>query len=240
MKVSLVVSRAALLVLLVAPAAPARAGEDQSGWRSAFQKGVDALREERPRDAIAHLRRAIETEPSAPAPYAAIRSAYGRLGRTVGQAGATGMMLRVARQMLNGGQLDEAEGVLRRLTDEHFASPGTHLALRDLHRRRGDAAAAADEERIFTGLVKAILASGDGQTPERAFLVQAHDEEYLIAGLVLGCRVKQQRMHTPPEGGLYDTLALACESGERTAYFDISSWGPDPGWRLKVYRYPAP
>jgi len=41
--------------------------------------------------------------------------------------------------------------------------------------------------------------------------------------------------HTPPGGGVYDAHLVSCGDKVYTVYFDISAWGPDPEWRLKVY-----
>lgn len=42
-----------------------------------------------------------------------------------------------------------------------------------------------------------------------------------------------------PGGGVYDAHFVSCGSTEQTVYFDVSAWGPDPEWRLKVYGGPA-
>ena len=41
--------------------------------------------------------------------------------------------------------------------------------------------------------------------------------------------------HTPPGGGVYDAHLVSCGDKVYTVYFDISAWGLDPEWRLKVY-----
>jgi hypothetical protein len=40
----------------------------------------------------------------------------------------------------------------------------------------------------------------------------------------------------PPSGGVYDVLNIVCADGERSLWFDVSAWGPEPAWRLTTYR----
>jgi len=43
-------------------------------------------------------------------------------------------------------------------------------------------------------------------------------------------------VHFPPTGGVYDILEVVCADGERSVYFDVTAWGPEPAWRLRLYR----
>jgi tetratricopeptide (TPR) repeat protein len=219
------------------PTAPA--DEPAADWRASFQEGVRAIEEDRLSDAIGHLQRAIEVNPDAREPYAAIRIAYGLRGRDVGEVGVERGLLRVARDHLERDELDKAERVLELLLQHNFANPEPHLMLQALHAKRGRSAAIDHAGKIFRGLLEALLATGDGKTPETAFLVLGIAEEYLLVGYVFRCRTLEQRVHFPPSGGVYDVLKVLCADAERTVYFDVSAWGPDPAWRLKTYR-PAP
>jgi hypothetical protein len=171
----------------------------------------------------------------APGPYRAIRSVYGRLGRDVRDVAEDGRLLGTAHRATRSGQLDEAERVLQSLLERHFANPETHLLLRDVYGQRGDSAGAEREHKIFLGFLRAILTSGDGKTPETSYVVQSINEEYFILAVGGRCDRKARWLHTPPGGGIYDAHLVSCGGTEQTVYFDVSAWGPDAAWRLKVY-----
>ena len=215
------------------------ADEPAADWRASFQEGLRLIQEDRPAEAIGHLQRAIEVNPDASEPCSAIRLAYGLRGRDVREVVAERGRLRVARDHLERDELDKAEGVLKVLLQLNFANPEPHLILQALHAKRGRSAASDHAGKIFRGLLEALLATGDGKTPETAFLVQGINEEYLLVGYVFRCRTREQRLHFPPTGGVYDILKVVCADGERSLYFDVTAWGPEPAWRLKTYR-PAP
>jgi hypothetical protein len=48
----------------------------------------------------------------------------------------------------------------------------------------------------------------------------------VLAGLAL---VALPRAHAEPSGAV-------CADGERSLWFDVSAWGPEPAWRLTTYR----
>jgi tetratricopeptide (TPR) repeat protein len=201
----------------------------------ALQEGVQAMAKDRFQDAITHLQRAIEANPDAREPYTAIRTAYGLRGRSLAEAADSGLLL-LARQHLDRGDFVEAERVLKRLLQAHFANPATHFWLGELHTRRGSFSDAERARKMFRGLLHAVLAPRRGDSLETAILVQSISEEYLIIGLVLGCRFLEQRLSFPPSGGVYDVMKVKCGDAVRTLYFDVTAWGPEPTWRVKSYR----
>lgn len=188
------------------------------------------------RQILAHFQSEMLKDLDAPGPYSAIRSVYGRLGRDVRDVGEDGRLLSTAHKATRSGQFDEAERTLRSLLERHFANPETHLLLRDVYGQRGDSAGAEREHKIFLGFLRAILTSGDGKTPDTAYLVQSIAEEYFILAFAVRCDRKTRWVHTAPGGGgVYDAHLVSCGGTEHTVYFDVSAWGPDPEWRLKVY-----
>ncbi len=194
-----------------------------------------ALSEDVGRQMLAHFQGEMLKDLDAPGPYSAIRIVYGRMGRDVRDVAEDGRLLRTAHRAKWSGALDEAERALETLLVRHFANPETHMLLRDVYGQRGDSAGAEREHKIFLGFVRALLTSGDGKTPETAYLVQSIAEEYFILGLVARCERKTRWMHTPLGAGVYDAHLVLCGATEHTVYFDISAWGLEPEWRLKVY-----
>jgi hypothetical protein len=184
---------------------------------------------------LAHFQGEMLKDLDAPGPYRAIRIVYGRMGRDVRDVAEDGRLLRTAHQAKWSGALDEAERALGTLLGRHFANPETHMLLRDVYGQRGDSAGAEREHKIFLGFMRVLLASGDGKAPETAYLVQSIAEEYFILGMVGRCERKTRWVHTAPGAGVYDAHLMSCGGSEHTIYFDISAWGPEPEWRLKVY-----
>jgi hypothetical protein len=75
------------------------------------------------------------------------------------------------------------------------------------------------EHRIWArGLFEAVLASGDGKTPETAYQVIAVFEEYSMLRM-FGWEPKQQSL----VGGGIDALKVVAEGEERTVFFDPSA-----------------
>jgi hypothetical protein len=194
-----------------------------------------ALNEYLGRQMLAHFQGEMLKDLDAPGPYSAIRIVYGRMGRDVRDVAEDGRLLRTAHRAKWSGALDEAERALGTLLVRHFANPETHLLLRDVYGQRGDSAGAEREHKIFLGFLRALLTSGDGKTPETAYLVQSIAEEYFILGFAARCEPKTRWVHTPPGAGAYDAHLVSCGGTEHTVYFDISAWELDPEWRLKVY-----
>jgi tetratricopeptide (TPR) repeat protein len=159
------------LALLALPFAHAE--EPGADWSLSFQEGLRLIQEDRPAEAIGHLQRAIEVNPDAPEPYAMIRLASGMRGRRVGEVGIERALIHLAHHHLQRDELDKAETVLKSLVQDRYANPEPHLLLQMLYAKRGRPEASKHAGKIFKGLLEALLATGDGKTPETAFLVQA-------------------------------------------------------------------
>jgi tetratricopeptide (TPR) repeat protein len=212
-------------------------GEQDAIWMTSFQKGVRALKEKEFEEAIGQFKKAIHEKPDATQPYSAIRIAYGQMG--LEHSPSDMLDLVKARKVLDGGQLDHAEEILRNLLRVHFANPQTHALLRRVYMQKGRSEEASHELKIFSGLLDAILSTGDGKTPETSFLVQSISEEYVVA-LRLNCENKGHELRKI-KGRMYDVLTLSCGRwwwNRRTVYFDISAfYSGDPSVRLTVYHY---
>jgi hypothetical protein len=215
---------------------PARAADAAADWSDSYNEGMRLLREDRFTDAIRHLQRAIEVNPDAPEPYAAIRLAAGLRGRLVGEVARERVLVNLAHDALRDDQLDRAEEIAKSLAEVRFGNPEAHLLLQWLHAKRGRQAASEHARKIVTGLLAVMLDSGDGKTLETAYLVQGVNEEYMLLGYVFHCWARKQEVLFPPAGGVYDALTAECADGERVLYFDVTVWGLEPAWRLKTYR----
>lgn len=72
----------------------------------------------------------------------------------------------------------------------------------------------------YAAIIKSILASGGGKTPESAFHVIEVGEEYLIARTVFRAKVTSQTL-VSQNGHTYDKLSLERDGGKIDVYFNI-------------------
>jgi hypothetical protein len=92
-------------------------------------------------------------------------------------------------------------------------------ALRQACHLLGDEACATKYHDIELGLLKSIIATGDGKACATAWEVVSIDEEYFILGMV-GFELRAQA--GPGKDGFCDTMTGTDENGEpRTYYFDV-------------------
>ena len=70
----------------------------------------------------------------------------------------------------------------REVLDANFVQIDAHMITAVCQKKAGNEEEAQREQAVFTGLLKSVLKSGDGKTPETAFVVIAIDEEYSLLG----------------------------------------------------------
>jgi tetratricopeptide (TPR) repeat protein len=223
-----------LMAVLALPVAHAE--EPEADWLVSYQEGLRLIQDGKPADAIGHFQRAIEINPDAAGPFAAIRLASGWRGRDVREVTLEVALIRRVRDHLRRDELFPAEMILKDIVANRFANPEAHFLLQDVHLRGRRLEAGRHAGKIFKGLLDALLATGDGKSFETAFLVQGINEEYFLIDQALDCRPRARRVDFPPSGGVYDVFSVQCPDGERTLYFNVTAWGPEPAWRLKTYR----
>jgi len=81
---------------------------------------------------------------------------------------------------LNGHDCAEAMRVSEAILKADFTYPLVHVALGNCHRKAGETAAAQREYTIFEGLTGSILASGDGTSVAKAYVVVTMAEERFV------------------------------------------------------------
>jgi hypothetical protein len=119
-----------------------------------------------------------------PADFLALRDAYAA-GAGYDPYGAKIAGLRAA--LHDAYAKDDCEAVLARAKDVFaidFIQLEAHLMVADCYAAAGDAAAEDREQAIIKGLMRSILMSGDGASPETAYDVVTIDEEYFVLALV--------------------------------------------------------
>jgi Domain of unknown function (DUF4919) len=152
--------------------------------------------------------------------FGALREAYARSPNYDPYGRKLGPIVREMNQAASGGDCQKAIGLALTILEKNFTFSEAHLTLAYCSKKAGDAAAEDKESKIAVGLLKSILASGDGKTPQTAFKVVTVSEEYSVLK-TLRLRKSAQRLISH-EGHAYDVLD-AKESGDQTVslYFRI-------------------
>ena len=128
-------------------------------------------------------------------------------------------------KVLKAGNLDRAQALVQQILAESYLDVDGHNVGALLADKRGDKAAAAHHRYVLGGVVDSILASGDGRTPETAWVVIAVSEEYATVG-VLGLQVVEQHLVRDDKSGhSYDVLEVVDPETKTTqrVYFNIDS-----------------
>jgi hypothetical protein len=123
---------------------------------------------------------------------------------------------------LSAGNLDGALVLARQIVDRDYTDIDAHAALSALLERQGMRDEAAFERAVAEGLFRSIEASGDGMTPETAYVVIGVAEEYTLLGPSNVQVAKQSLLQT--ERGPVDALDVVNRTNgvRRSVYFDVS------------------
>jgi hypothetical protein len=106
------------------------------------------------------------------------------------------------------------------ILEKNYVYIDGHYILSTCYRRLGQTDLADRHIAVARGLVRAILASGDGKTPETAYVVIAVSEEYTILG-VRGLKKVQQALINK-DGHSYDLITAETKDGvKEEVYFNI-------------------
>ena len=111
--------------------------------------------------------------------------------------------------------LKNAEAVL----DDEYVNLDAHFAAFVAQRELGDAAKAEFHRTVFRGLIDSIRNSGDGKSPEKAWVIISVHEEYVVLR-AMGLRPSGQSL-VEKDGHAYDVMKAKDEDGkEETFYFN--------------------
>ena len=108
------------------------------------------------------------------------------------------------------------------IIERDYTDIDAHAALAAVLERRGQREQAAFELAVANGLLRSIGESGDGMTPETAYVVIGVAEEYSFLG-ALGVQVARQSLVQAARGPVDALEVVNPANGERqTVYFDVS------------------
>ena len=117
---------------------------------------------------------------------------------------------------------DRVAAIANDIIARDYTDIDAHAALSTVLQRRGETDQAAFELAVANGLLNSIEQSGDGMTPETAFVVIGIAEEYSLLG-AKGLQVAKQSL-LQTERGPVDALDVVNPTNNEssTVYFNIS------------------
>jgi hypothetical protein len=115
-------------------------------------------------------------------------------------------------------EFDSAVEAAEKILAKNFVEINAHFVAYVAHRESGRTEKATFHKFMFDGLVKSITGSGDGKTPETAYVVITTDEEYTLFN-ILGLRPAGQALITQ-NGHSFDRMtATNPKTNETVVYF---------------------
>lgn len=112
--------------------------------------------------------------------------------------------------------------VANQIVERDYTDIDAHAALAAAFERSGQREQAAFELAVANGLLRSIRESGDGMTPETAYVVIGVAEEYSFLGAI-GVQVARQSLVQAARGPVDALEVVNPTNGERqTVYFDVS------------------
>jgi hypothetical protein len=123
---------------------------------------------------------------------------------------------------MTAGNVDRVATLAELIIERDYTDVDAHAALALVLERRGMTEQAVFERAVADGLLRSIQESGDGTTPETAYVVISVAEEYSLLG-ASGVQVAKQSLLQTARGPVDALEVVNRANGERrTVYFDVS------------------
>ena len=121
----------------------------------------------------------------------------------------------------NAGDCATATARANEIMEAKFVHIDAHLVTGVCHKRAGDEEGARRERAVVDGLLGSVLKSGDGKSPQTAFVVIGIDEEYKMINLLRLVRGTQSLVTV--DGRSFDRMDVKTrDTGQAmTLYFNI-------------------
>lgn len=114
------------------------------------------------------------------------------------------------------------EMAAKQIIERDYTDIDAHAALAEVLERRGPQEQATFEREVADGLLRSIAQSGDGMTPETAYVVIGVAEEYTLLG-ARGVQVVRQSLLQTDKGPIDALEVVNPANNERqTVYFNVS------------------
>ena len=121
---------------------------------------------------------------------------------------------------LGQGEFEEAIGVANELFEVDFLDIDNHLMAAYAYDQLGDTIKTDYHKRIIGGLIESILESGDGKTPETAFVVTYVREEYNVLD-AFRLQLTQQSLIGQDNFFFDEMKVVDSENNPYTIYFNV-------------------
>jgi tetratricopeptide (TPR) repeat protein len=118
---------------------------------------------------------------------------------------------------LKAGDWQEALAAANKALDANYVDGDAHMAAMLAYTKLGQPDEAKREQAIAVAIVKSIMKSGDGKSPEQAFVVISVAEEYALLA-ALQYRPAQQRL-VQTGGHAYDALDTVGPDGAKVTFY---------------------
>jgi len=119
------------------------------------------------------------------------------------------------------GDCSSAMALASEVFEVNFVQMDAHMIAAFCLKKAGKEEEARREYAMFLGLVSSVLKSGDGMSPETAFVVIAVDEEYSLLAAVSLMPVKQARVNH--DGSAFDRFEVKLPDSDQTTtlFFNV-------------------
>ena len=152
--------------------------------------------------------------------YAAFRLAYAASPKYEPYGTTTTTTAKAMTTAFSAGDCATATARANEIMATNFVQIDAHLVTSLCHKKEGNEEAARREHAVFEGLFRSVLKSGDGKTPQTAFVVISIDEEYKALS-ALGLVRDRQSLITV-DGRSFDRMDVKTRDGQPvTLYFNV-------------------
>lgn len=153
--------------------------------------------------------------------YTAFRLAYTSSPKYASSEWTVRELRAAMRRAHQEGDCTTAMGRAADIFEVNFVNIDAHLIAAMCHKKAGNPERERQEATMFRGIVSSVLRSGDGKSPETAFVVISIDEEY-AAMQAIGVRLERQSL-VSHGGSDFDRIeGKRLDSGEAiTLYFNV-------------------
>lgn len=153
--------------------------------------------------------------------FTALRMAYAQTAAYNPYSGEQAELQKAMYAALDNNDYNSALKLAMQILDQNYIAPDAHMVALYAYEALGQQTEADFHRYVLRGLIKSVLASGDGKSPETAFTVVLIDEEYMVLS-VLGIEDASQRL-IEDQGHWYDVFegVDTASKTQVTLYFNI-------------------
>ena len=157
---------------------------------------------------------------SATADLRALREAYAESAQYNPYDGKEGGLRNAMVAAFGQQDCDAAMKNAQAILDNNYVDIDSHIVMERCYRRLHKQLEATHHGLMARGLIRAVMATGDGKSPKTAFVVISIAEEYVVLG-VLGL-MKMRQAISQADGHRYDLMTARNKSGAtENIYFQI-------------------